>query len=145
MLSYRIGNTYDFWVTNTTEIWRILEAMKIFAEEMNRIGYTETNVFVGDGVHELDTGYESFGAVYGSFGETAEKLCADFAKAREELDGMWLHTLNFESICVEYGTGIRKAVLEYSRGVITVRCGLHENRVNRACREKIKPYLYEQT
>ena len=69
MISSQIGNELDFWVTSTSQIARIIDAMSVYMEALYDLGYTSETVYVGGGVHELDTGYECFGKQYNSFEE----------------------------------------------------------------------------
>lgn len=77
------------WIENAETIKVILLNMVPAVECLKIHGYTVTECIVNNGVHERDTGYESFEAKYHSFKEMSAKLCADFTKAKNELDGLW--------------------------------------------------------
>ncbi len=142
MISVRIGPSTDFWVTGSSQIRSILAAMKIYIEEVESLGYRTTRAFAGGGVHELDTGYESFSQEYDSFEEMEEKLCTDFDAAEAELDGLWFNTLNFDGIYVSFENEKTTGSLRYCRGVLVLDCPSIENETDERCSEKIAPLLY---
>ena len=80
-------------------------------------GYTVGKVQVFGGVHELDTGYESFSnKTYSNFEDALERLPIDFAAEEAKLDGQWLTTLNFEFLTVELFKDDKQYSLLFNRG-----------------------------
>ena len=114
--------------------------MSVYMEALYAIGYVSDTVYVGGGVHELDTGYESFGRKYNSFEEMKEHLCTDFESEKDQLDGLWMNTLNFESIEVDLKKDGITGRLSYSRGYITLDCGTDETEIEKQCRATVAPY-----
>ena len=143
MISVLINDPGSFWVTGASEIREILSAMKIFTDALVILGYHSQDVYVGGGVHELDTGYESFGKNYADFEEMRKNLPADFVEEESQLDGSWLNTLNFESIYVGLEKDGERGFLRYSRGELSLSC-FDEAAVYEKCRETLQPYLYEK-
>ena len=144
MITSQIGDRLSFWVTGTSSIRHILDAMGVYMDALTALGYASGSVYVGGGVHELDTGYESFGRKYRSFEEMKEHLCADFEAEEDELDGLWMNTLNFESIGVELKKDGVTGRLSCSRGLIRLECGADEAEIEKQCRTAIAPYLYRK-
>lgn len=107
------------WVDNVETIKLILLKMAPAVEFLEDQGYQVTECIVNNGVHERDTGYESFEAKYHSFEEMSETLCADFTNAKSELDGLWYTTLNFEEITVRLQNHSEAAVIHSERGRIS--------------------------
>lgn len=97
----------------------ILLKMAPAVEFLKKQGYHVTECIANNGVHERDTGYESFEAKYHSFEEMSAKLCADFTKAENELDGLWFTTLNFDDITVRLQSASGAAAIHSERGRIS--------------------------
>lgn len=131
----------NFWVTSYSQIERIIAALNVYMEALSELGYVSSLVRVGGGVHESDTGYESFSRRYNSFEEMKKHLLEDFAADANELDGMWYNTLNFETILVSLEKDDIKGTLSYSRGEVELDCGedeaVIEERIREAWNDKI--------
>lgn len=108
-----------FWIENEETIKLILLKMAPAVELLEKQGYHVTECIVNNGVHERDTGYESFEAKYHSFKDMASTLCDDFSKAKSELDGLWYTTLNFGEITVRLKNDSGTAVIHFERGRIS--------------------------
>ena len=108
-----------FWIENEETIKLILLKMAPAVEVFKKEWYHVTECIVNNGVHERDTGYESFEAKYHSFKDMASTLCDDFSKAKSELDGLWYTTLNFGEITVRLKNDSGTAVIHFERGRIS--------------------------
>ncbi len=118
---------FGFWVESVFQIERILSYMQQAVDIAKDNGYTVVKVSVFGGVHEVDTGYESFsGKTYCSFEDAKENLSTDFEEEEAQLDGLWLRILNFDSLVVEMLKDDKLFRLSFSRGELSATEGLHE-------------------
>lgn len=112
---------FGFWVESIHQVEKLLIYMEKAVEIARNEGYTIGVVRVFGGVHELDTGYESFsGKTYSSFEEAKKQLPIDFAEEEANLDGQWLNTMNFEFFTVELTKDGNHQTLTFSRGELKV-------------------------
>lgn len=108
---------FGFWVESMSQVEKLLFYMAKAVEVARDQRYTVGTVRVFGGVHELDTGYESFsGKTYSSFEEAQKQLPIDFAEEEAKLDGQWLNTMNFEFLTVELIKDGIPHSLTFSRG-----------------------------
>lgn len=131
----QVGTGFDFWVTYPKpELDLFRPIIDVFLEE----GFQEQGACVYGGVHERDTGYESFSAEYSSFTEMEQNLIADFSKAEEELDGVWMTTLNFESMDADLEKDGTKVNIHYSRDIISIDGDIDARIMEKACAQIVE-------
>ncbi|WP_195450998.1 hypothetical protein [Anaeromassilibacillus sp. 1001302B_160321_C8] len=112
---------FGFWVESIHQVEKLLTYMTKAVEIARVQGYTIGAVRVDGGVHELDTGYESFsGKIYLSFEEARNQLPVDFAEEEAKLDGQWLNTMNFELFTVDLAKDGNNYSIMFSRGELKV-------------------------
>lgn len=122
---------FGFWVESLSQVKSLLSYMQQAVDIAKNQGYNVAEVHVFGGVHELDTGYESFsGKTYSSFEEAKEQLPIDFADEEAKLDGQWLNTINFEFLTVEVEKDGIESSIAFSRGKLTAVDELHEIYLN---------------
>lgn len=120
--TFLIGDRFAFWFESVGQIETLLKQVKIAVSIASESGFDVKSVWVGGGVHERDTGYESFSShTYYSLSELEEKLIPDFEKEENELDGMWFTTLNFESMVVAMECEAKSMKLVFYRGKMKVQ------------------------
>ena len=108
---------FGFWIESVSQVKKLLFYMEKAVEVAKDQGYIIGKVQVFGGVHELDTGYESFSnKTYSKFEYALEQLPIDFAEEEAKLDGQWLNTLNFEFLTVELFKDDKQYSLIFDRG-----------------------------
>lgn len=108
---------FGFWIEDILEVNCLLDYVQQAVDIAKKEGYSVNGVWVSDGVHELDTGYESFsGATYSSFERAKKQLPIDFVNQMAELDGRVFFILNFETVRVEMMKNGISSYIRYSRG-----------------------------
>jgi hypothetical protein len=114
-LVFCVSDPLSFWATD----YRIKELLPILTpivELLKQNGFCEGKAGVGGGVHELDTGYESFERTYNSYDEMNKNILSDYEAEKSALVGTWYDILNFESMSV-YMERITDSVrIVYCRG-----------------------------
>ena len=108
---------FGFWIGSVSQVKKLLFYMAKAVDVAKKQGYTIGKVQVFGGVHELDTGYESFSnKTYPNFEDALEQLPIDFAEEAAKLDGQWFNTLNFEFLTVELFKDKKSYSLIFNRG-----------------------------
>ncbi len=90
-----------YWVESLNMVMRLLDTVRTAVGIVAAFGFEAQTCRVDGGVHELDTGYEEFCQVYGSFAELERCLVDDYKAKEASLDGTWLTTLNFGYIEIQ--------------------------------------------
>ena len=101
---------FRFWVESLNMVIRLLDMVR------TAVGIVADRV--GGGVHELDTGYEEFHQVYGSFAELERCLIDDYRAMEASLRGTWLSTLNFEYIEIQLVRNTERDTMRFCRGAM---------------------------
>ena len=108
----------DFWVESLNMVMRLLDTVRTAVGIMAAFGFEAQTCRVDGGVHELDTGYEKFRQVYGSFAELDRCLIDDYKAKEASLDGTWLTTLNFKYIEIQLVRNTERYTVRFCRGTM---------------------------
>ena len=109
---------FRLWVESLNMVIRLLDMVRTAVGIVADFGFEARTCRVGGGVHELDTGYEEFHQVYGSFAELERCLIDDYRAMEASLRGTWLSTLNFEYIEIQLVRNTERDTMRFCRGTM---------------------------
>lgn len=80
-------SSFCFWVESLNMVMQLLNTVRTTVGIIADFGFEAQTCRVGGGVHELDTGYEKFRQVYGSFAELERCLIDDIRQRKRHCAG----------------------------------------------------------